>query len=56
MECDLASMRTNRPFLDQFSTNADGYDAYIRDGVKPWSLQSNRVHELVDDALGIDHR
>jgi hypothetical protein len=55
MECDLASMRTNRPFLNQFGTNVDGYDAYIRDGVKPWSLQLERVHELVDNALNIDH-
>lgn len=54
-ECDLAAMRTNQPFLNQFSANADGYDAYIRDGVKPWSQQFDRVHALVDSALGISH-
>lgn len=54
-ECDLAAMRANQPFLNQFSANADGYDAYIRDGVKPWSQQFERVHELVDTALGINH-
>ena len=54
-ECDLAALRSNRPFLNQFSANADGYDAYVRDGVKPWSLQFDRVHKLVDSALGIDH-
>jgi len=54
-ECDLAAMRANQPFLNQFSANADGYDAYIRDGVRPWSRQFDRVHELVDSALGIGH-
>lgn len=53
--CDLASMRTNRAFLNQFSANADGYDAYVRDGLRPWSQQMDRVHKLVDNALGIDH-
>lgn len=54
-ECDLAAMRANQTFLNQFSANADGYDAYIRDGVRPWSLQFDRVHTLVDIALGFDH-
>jgi hypothetical protein len=55
-ECDLAAMRMHRQFLNQFSANTDGFDAYIRDGVKPWSLQFDRVHELVDRALAIDHQ
>ena len=55
-ECDLAAMRSSQPFLNQFSANVDGYDAYVRDGVKPWSLQFDRVHKLVDRALGIDHQ
>jgi hypothetical protein len=54
-DCDLAAMRSNRPFMNQFSANADGYDAYIRDGVRPWSLQFDKVHDLVDSALGINH-
>lgn len=54
-ECDLPAMRANQHFLSQFSMNVDGYDAYVRDGVKPWSLQFDRVHELVDRALAIDH-
>ncbi len=55
-QCDLAKMRANQSFLNQFSVNADGYDAYIRDGLAPWSAQFDRVHQLVDDALGLDHR
>jgi hypothetical protein len=54
-ECDLGAMRANQAFLNQFSANADGYDAYIRDGLKPWSSQFDKVHALVDAALGIEH-
>lgn len=54
-ECNLAAMRASRPFLNQFSVNADGYDAYIRDGVRPWSQQFDRVHQLVDRELAIHH-
>ena len=53
--CDLTAMRTSQPFLNQFSINFDGYDAYIRDGVMPWSSQFDKVHKLVDSALGISH-
>ena len=53
--CDLTAMRANQQFLNGFSANADGYDAYVRDGLKPWSIQFDRVHKLVDQALGIRH-
>jgi hypothetical protein len=54
-QCDLAGMRANQSFLNQFSANADGYDAYVRDGLAPWSSQFDRVHQLVDQTLGISH-
>ncbi len=54
-KCDLDGMRTNQKFLNQFSVNADGYDAYIRDGLAPWSAQFDKVHQLVDNALGMTH-
>jgi len=54
-ECDLAAMRENQHFLNQFSAHADGYDAYIRDGLRPWSLQFDKVHTVVDTILSIDH-
>ena len=53
--CDTAAMREDGPFLTQFSANTDSYDAYLRDGLKPWSSQSDSVHEIVDDAFGVDH-
>lgn len=55
-KCDLEGMRANQKFLNQFSANADGYDAYIRDGLAPWSAQFDKVHQLVDDALGMTHQ
>lgn len=54
-KCDLDRMRADQKFLNQFSANADGYDAYIRDGLAPWSAQFDKVHQLVDDALGMTH-
>jgi hypothetical protein len=54
-KCDLAAMRANKHFLNQFSANTDGYDAYIRDGVRPWSEQLERVHARIDAILNIDH-
>ena len=53
--CDLEKMRNDRVFLNDFSANADRYDAYVRDGLAPWSSQSEKVHSIVDGILGIDH-
>lgn len=53
--CDLEGMRKNQMFLNRFSVNADGYDAYIRDGLAPWHAQFEHVHTLLDQALGITH-
>lgn len=53
--CDLAGMQANQAFLNQWSVNADGYDAYIRDGLAPWSDQLDTVHRLIDDRLGLQH-
>ena len=54
-ECDLPAMRQNQAFLNHFATNADVYDAYIRDGVLPWAEQMKRTHALIDRNLGLDH-
>jgi len=54
-QCDLDGMRANQSFLNHFSANIDGYDAYVRDGLGPWSSQFDRVHRLVDQALGVRH-
>lgn len=53
--CDLEGMRADRLFLNQWSANLDGYDAYVRDGLKPWLEAQDQVHALVDGTLGIKH-
>jgi len=53
--CDLEAMRSNQAFLNQWSANADGYDAYIKDGLKPWLDKFDEVHRLVDEKLGLTH-
>ena len=55
MSCDTAAMRANRAFLNDFSVAMDRYDAYVRDGLRPWAVELENVHALVDAALGIRH-
>ena len=54
-QCDLTGMRANQRFLNQWSVNADGYDAYVQDGLAPWSAQFDTVHRLIDERLGLKH-
>jgi len=54
-QCDMEKMHTNQKFKNNFSANADRYDAYIRDGLAPWSMHLDKVHQLVDISLGIQH-
>jgi hypothetical protein len=49
--CDLPAMQANTAFLNQFTINADGYDAFTRDGLLPWKNQFDRVRELLDAAV-----
>ena len=53
--CDTAAMRRNSAYLNDFSHNVDTYDAYLRDGVRPWSEQLTRVHAMIDRRLGLQH-
>lgn len=53
--CDLDAMRSDTQFLNKWSANADGYDAYVQDGLLPWIRQFDRVHERLDARLGIRH-
>jgi hypothetical protein len=54
-KCDLMEMRKSQAFLNAASENVDGYDAYLRDGLRPWSTHLTRVHYMLDSALGIEH-
>jgi hypothetical protein len=55
MTCDVAGLRANPRFLNMAALNADGYDAFVRDGLAPWSTQFQTVHELLDEALDFEH-
>ena len=54
-KCDLAEMQKSQPFLNAASENVDGYDVYLRDGLRPWSTHMTRVHNMLDKTLGIEH-
>lgn len=53
--CDLPGMRQDPAFLNDLSTNADVYDAYVRDGLSPWAEQMRLAHQLIDKNLGVRH-
>jgi len=53
--CDLPAMRQNPSFLNDFSNNADTYDAYVRDALSPWAAQMRLVHDLLDKNLRLNH-
>lgn len=51
MRCDLDAMRASQAFLTRASQNADAYDAFVRDGLRPWSDQLERVQARLDELL-----
>jgi hypothetical protein len=53
--CDTAGMRADMTFLSRFAVNTDLFDVYLRDGLLPWVSHFDRVHDVVDEELGIDH-
>ncbi len=53
--CDLEGMRANQAFLNGAAENVDIYDAFVRDGLAPWSAQFDKVHSLVDEEIGATH-
>lgn len=55
INCDPAGMQASRLFLNAVSENADAYDAYGRDGLRPWSDQLDRLHDRVDVRLNLSH-
>jgi hypothetical protein len=53
--CDQALIFENRGLMNDIARNADGYDAYLRDGLLPWLEQFDRTHAALDRYLGIQH-
>lgn len=52
---DLAKAPDFPLFLSDVARAADGFDAYVRDGVKPWAASSRRAHARLDALLGVEH-
>lgn len=42
-------------FLNAASENVDAYNAYLRDGLRPWSKHMKRVHSMLEKIHGIEH-
>ena len=54
--CDINQMRSNQAFLNAASENVDVFDAYLRDGLRPWSTHMTYLHTMLDTALIIRHQ
>jgi len=53
--CDSDKIRANQTWVNHFAVNIDQYDVYIRDGLKPWLQQIDKIHQIVDESMGIQH-
>jgi hypothetical protein len=53
--CDFDLLRNNNRFQNAMVDNLDIADAFINGHLIPWSQQINRLHELLDETLGLSH-
>lgn len=55
IRCEVELVRTDNRLRYHISRNADGYDAFLRDGLQPWLTQMQHTHQVLGAALGIQH-
>ena len=53
-ECDLAAMRTNQGFLNDFQVVQSNFGFHVRDNMRV-SQSLVELHSALDDVLGLDH-
>lgn len=44
--CDIVAMRNNPQFMNAVSINLDIFDAYLRDGIRPWKSEFDNLLRL----------
>ncbi len=53
--CTAKAIRQNKGLMADIAINADTYDAFMRDGLRPWLAQIQEVHRQLDVTLNIQH-
>ena len=53
--CTAEAIRQNKALMADIAKNADVYDAFMRDGLRPWLAQIQDVHRQLDLTLSIQH-
>ena len=53
--CTAESIKQNKGLMADIAKNADAYDAFMRDGLRPWLAQIQDVHRQLDLTLSIQH-
>jgi len=54
-ECDSKELLSNKAARNALITSTEFYDAFMRDGFAPWTMQIQLVHDSADKLLKIDH-
>jgi hypothetical protein len=53
--CTAKAIQQNKGLMADIAVNADAYDAFMRDGLRPWLAQIQDVHHQLDLTLDISH-
>ncbi|PHQ59264.1 MAG: hypothetical protein COC03_06290 [Robiginitomaculum sp.] len=53
--CNANAIKQNKGLMADIAINADTYDAFMRDGLRPWLAQIQEVHRQLDLTLNIQH-
>jgi len=53
--CTANAIKQNKGLMADIALNADVYDAFMRDGLRPWLAQIQDVHRQLDITLNIQH-
>jgi len=53
--CTAKAIKQNKGLMGDIAINADTYDAFMRDGLRPWLAQIQNVHRQLDITLNIQH-
>lgn len=52
-ECKVEALLANQPLLNDLTYNLDAFDAFMRDGFRPYSAQLKALRVTLDETLGL---
>lgn len=55
-ECNTEALLANQPLLNDLAYNIDAFDAFLRDGFRPYSAQLKVLRVTLDKTLGLSRK